>query len=285
MQEEIKKAILWLIGVIGIRLDRQCDFGQYEEAWGNHKADCRRIIRITGNYIVYIDRWNNIDWETKEAFDEKRPPEEKQKSEALISHCSIYENKPIAGLSKSNILSYKTIVGEAMVNCLEGSFDAAKEILKQADEFRLDRVVEKSREWYLSYAVLISLSLISIVICLNIFELVPNESMLQKINVGTWAVAGACLSIILRSGRLQHASYAGEWLHFVESGCRIIGGFLSGQIVYLGVKSGLIFSGLVNGNDENYVIALLALLAGASERFAPSIITKIEESSSINIKE
>jgi len=276
---------MYIFTTAGMGRCEKIDFGQYREIWGGHERNCKCIIRITSDYIVYIDHRNRIDWESTDEYDATRPPEEKQKRESFISQCSIYEHKPIAGLSDSNILSYKTIVGEAMVNCLEGNFDAAAEILKHADDFRLDRVVEKSREWYLSYAVLISFSSILLILCLNIYESLDDESVLQKLNIGAWAMAGACLSIILRSGRLQHASYAGAWLHFVESGCRIIGGFLSGQIVYLGVKSGIIFSGLVNGNNEDYVIALLALLAGASERFAPSIITKVEESSSINIKE
>ena len=99
--------------------------------------------------------------------------------------------------------------------------------------------------------------------------------LLPYINIGSWAIAGACLSIILRSGNLQHASYAGKWLHFVDSGCRLIGGFITGQIIYLGIKSGILFSSLVENNNSQYIICLLALLAGASERFAPSIITKI----------
>ena len=97
------------------------------------------------------------------------------------------------------------------------------------------------------------------------------------INVGAWAVAGACLSIILRSGNLKNASYAGRRLHFIESGCRLVGGFITGQIVYLGIKSGVLFSSLVGDSNSQYMICLLALLAGASERFAPSIITKIDE--------
>jgi len=260
--------------------DSACDFGQYDKLWGAHKNSCKRIIRITGRYIVYIDRQKNIDWETTEDYDTCRSQEGRQENEKVLSQCLITEHKPTAGLSESTILSFKTIIGEAIVNCLESNCESSLEILKQADEFRLDRVVEKSRGWYLSYSVLISGLLIVMVLravnCANFL----SEEALWHIRIGAWAVAGACLSIILRSGRLQHASYAGRQLHFIESGCRILGGFISGQIVYLGIKSGVIFSSLVDGDNAPYVISFLALLAGASERFAPSIITKIEETSS-----
>lgn len=85
------------------------------------------------------------------------------------------------------------------------------------------------------------------------------------INIGAWAIAGACLSIILRSGNLKNASYAGKRLHFIESGCRLIGGFITGQIIYLGIKSGILFSSLIGNSNSQYMIRLLALLAGASE--------------------
>lgn len=259
----------------------RCDFGQYEKLWGNHIDNCKRIIRITDNYIVFVDKNNNIDWETTAACDSSRPEESRKNIEKMLSQCSITEHKPTGGLSEASVLSFKSIVGEAIVNCLENNCDGSAEILKQADEFRVDRVIEKSREWYLGFAIVISAVLISIAWVVNRKNFADCEGISQSIDIGSWAISGACLSIILRSGRMQHASYAGRYLHFMESGCRLIGGFISGQIVYLGVKSGVIFSGLVSSTNSQYVIPLLALLAGASERFAPSIITKIEDSASI----
>lgn len=259
--------------------EEACDFGQYDELWKVHKNSCKRIIRITGRYIVCIDRQNNIDWETTEEYDKSKSEEGRRENEKVLSQCLIAEHKPTAGLSESTILSFKTIIGEAIVNCLESNCEGSLEILRQADEFRLDRVVEKSRSWYLSYSVLISVLLIVAVLiaarCANL-----SEETLSHLKIGAWASAGACLSIMLRSGRLQHASYAGRQLHLIESACRIFGGFISGQIVYLGIKSGIIFSSFVIGDNSPYVISFLALLAGASERFAPSIITKIEEAPS-----
>lgn len=259
----------------------QNDFGQYESLWGHHKDNCKHIIRITKDYIVFIDTRNNIDWETTEACDAVKAGEDKGSIEKILSHCLITEHKPTRGLSNSSILSFKMIVGEALVNCLENNCDGSIEILNQADEFRLDRVVEKSREWYLSFTVTITAVLILIALLFNTENTPISVESLQMIKIGAWAITGSCLSIILRSGRLQHASYAGKWLHFVESGCRLIGGFISGQIVYLGVKSGILFASLVTTENSPYIISFLALLAGASERFAPSIITKLEDSASI----
>lgn len=254
---------------------QKCDFGQYEELWKSHKDSCKNIIRITSNYIVYIDKNINIDWETTEEYDQKKDDKDRIDGEKILSHCLITEHKPTGGLSEGSLLSFKTIVGEAIVNCLERNFDGATEILKLADEFRTDRVIEKSREWYLLSTTVFSAIVILISILINANNIQIWSELLPYINIGTWAVVGACLSIILRSGNLQHASYAGKWLHIVDSGCRLVGGFITGQIIYLGIKSGILFSNLALSNNSQHMISLLALLAGASERFAPSIITKI----------
>ncbi len=257
------------------------DFGQYDELWNAHKNSCKQIIRITSKYIVYIDWENSIDWETTDEYDNSMSIEGKSEYEKMLSQCLIAEHKPSAGLSETTLLSFKAIIGEAIVNCLEHNCKGSLDILKQADEFRLDRVIEKSRSWYLSYSILISGILITaVLLVLNHTKCLSPETT-WHLKAGAWAAAGACLSIILRSGHLYHASYAGRQLHIIESGCRIFGGFISGQIVYLGIKSGMIFSNLANGEKQFYAISLLALLAGASERFAPSIITQIEESSSL----
>lgn len=258
-----------------------CDFDQYDKSWAHHKVRCKQIIRITKNYIVFIDIRNNIDWETTEAYDASISREINGEREKALSQCLIAEHKPTEGLSEASILSFKTIVGEAIVNCLENNLDGSSDILKQADEFRLDRVVEKSREWYLSFTVTLSSISILFAILISSKNIPIWEGVLENINIGAWAIAGACLSIILRSGNMQNASYAGMKLHFIESGCRLIGGFISGQIVYLGIKSGILFASLVDTNHSQYIISFLALLAGASERFAPSIITKIEDPASI----
>lgn len=256
-----------------------CDFGQYEDAWGQHKANCKSIIRITENYIVYIDKRNNIDWETDDKKISALLEDDKKNQEKLLSQCLISEHKPTGGLSEESILSFKTIIGEAIVNCLENNYDVSVDILLQAHEFRIDRIVEKSREWYLTYTVTIAGTLILITLMANAKGYQIGRELLEYINFGIWGVAGACLSIILRTGRMQNASYSGKKLHIIESGCRLISGFISGQIVYLGIKSGILFANISDANNPQYIISFLALMAGASERFAPSIITKIEGSS------
>ena len=75
---------------------------------------------------------------------------------------------------------------------------------------------------------------------------------------------------------MRTACYSGIRLHIVDSGSRLIGGFITGQIIYLGVISGSLFPRLIDYSNGDSFIFLMALLMGASERFAPSIIERVE---------
>lgn len=264
--------------------DYKNDFGLFAEQWSGHKDNYKQIVRVTESYIVYVTKDNKIDWETTKEHDDCIAKADKKEYEKALSQCSVTEHKPTDGLSEASLLSFKIIVGEAIVNCFEGNFHGSAEILSEADKYRVDRIIEKSREWYLSYTLFLSALTVFSVVVLNILDVVCSEEVLLRINCGAWAVVGACLSIILRSGRFQHASYAGKPLHFIESASHLIGGGISGLIAYFCIKSGIVFSSLITTENQQYIISLVTLLTGASERFAPSIITKIENISSTTDK-
>lgn len=279
-----KRIFNWKNRKFPSNFDYKNDFGIFAEQWSGHKDNYKQIIRVTESYIVYVTKANMIDWETTKGHDDCKAKDDKKEYEKALSQCSVTEHKPTYGLSEASLLSFKIIVGEAIVNCFEGNFQGSAEILTEADKYRVDRIIEKSREWYLSYTLFLTALTIFSVVVLNILDSVCSDEVLLRINYGAWAVAGACLSIILRSGQLQHASYAGKTLHFIESASHLVGGGISGLIAYFGIKSGIIFSSLITTENQQYIISLATLLSGASERFAPSIITKIENISSATDK-
>ncbi|UJA04226.1 hypothetical protein F9230_07625 [Acinetobacter johnsonii] len=255
------------------------DFGNYAELWKHHKDNYKFIVRITKDYIVFVNKNNDVDWETTDEFDDnlKGLPEEKDFNK-FISECQNLDQQPIEGLNESSIVSLKKIIGEAIVNCFEFNYEAAIKILVDAEKFRSDRLIEKSREWYLTNTILLTITftpLIFLITKYNLFNI--QNSSLEMINSGAFAIIGACFSIILRSGQLCHASYAGKRLHFLESSSRLLGGFITGIIIYFGFKSGIIFASIITKENSLYLLPLLAIIAGSSERFTPSIITQIEK--------
>lgn len=255
------------------------DFGNYAELWKHHKDNYKFIVRITNRYIVFVNNNNDIDWETTDEFDSKLEgsPEEKDHNK-YISESQNLDQQPTEGLSESSIISLKKIIGEAIVNCLEFDCEAAKKILADAEKFRSDRLIEKSREWYLTYTISLTILFLLLIFWLNKLNFFNfNIESFEMINSGAFAIVGACFSIILRSGQLCHASYAGKTLHFLESCSRLLGGFITGLIIYFGLKSGIIFASIITKENSLYLLPLLAIIAGSSERFTPSIITQIEK--------
>ena len=261
-----------------------CEFGKYKDTWEHHLDNCKVIIRITDNYIVFLDKENDLDWETTEHHDASIPNDYKKQYDKTLSQCTILEHQPINGLSKDSIKSFKSIIGEAIVTCLEQNYEVSENFCTDAEKFRMDRLIEKSREWYLSFSILFSAIIVFFCAASNSSEYSLRPLLLEHINIGAWAVAGSCLSIILRSGKLQHASYAGIRLHIIESFSRLVGGFLSGQLIFLGLQSGVVLSTLANVEHYQQLTYFMALLAGASERIAPSIITIMENTTSKETK-
>lgn len=261
----------------------ESEFGSYAEQWKSHQHNFIYIVRITADYIVYINKKMNIDWETSKEYDQKsleNPDQGKEQSDC-ISLCMNLEQKPIEGMSSFSTISFKKIICEAIVNCFEGNCESAKKALSEAESYRIERVIEKSREWYLLFTILISTTLISIIYLINMINLSWQVETVQMVNSSGFAILGACLSIILRSGNLFHASYAGEKLHFVECLSKLLGGAITGLIIFFSIKSNLIFASIITVDNSHYLYPLFSLLAGASERFTPSIISNFEKFKSI----
>lgn len=258
-------------------------FGKYAEKWKTHHNNFMYIVRITENYIVYINKNLLVDWETSAEFDQKisANPEEEKKQSEYISCCMNLEQKSIEGLTENTIVSFKKIICEAIVNCFDGNYEPAKIMLKEAEEFRIERLIEKSREWYLSFTILISATFLSIIYLINYLNSYWLAETFQMLNAAAYAIVGACLSIILRSGHLVHASYAGEKLHFIECCSRLLGGAITGLIIFFSIKSNLIFTSTITAENSHYLYPLFSILAGASERFTPSIISNFEKFNSI----
>jgi hypothetical protein len=86
---------------------------------------------------------------------------------------------------------------------------------------------------------------------------------------------GALLSVITRSGTLRFDCSAGRSLHHIEAASRICAGVLSGVLIALAVESGLVLGPLLASANRVTILLVAAFAAGTTERFAPSIISKL----------
>jgi len=65
-------------------------------------------------------------------------------------------------------------------------------------------------------------------------------------------------------------------LHYMEGTSRVIAGSLSGLLMYFAVISGQLLPALLESSNPELAILFVAILSGASERWAPSIVSHLE---------
>ena len=87
---------------------------------------------------------------------------------------------------------------------------------------------------------------------------------------------GAVLSMIFRMGRNFTTSEAPKALHILEGASRIFAGCLSGLLAAGFVKIGLVLPTFGDPDHLHLAMILAAAASGASERWIPSLIAKLD---------
>ena len=93
---------------------------------------------------------------------------------------------------------------------------------------------------------------------------------------------GALLSVILRMGKSNLDFNASKKLHYLEGSSRVVAGIISALIVAICIKSGILLPIFAKIESTHIAMILGGLVAGASERFAPSIINKLNNQLNYN---
>jgi hypothetical protein len=141
------------------------------------------------------------------------------------------------------------------------------------------RSEETSRRWYL----IASYKAAGPVVLLGVLLWIGRHYATVLLGLGAFHIAlavvagamGALLSVITRSGALRFDCSAGRPLHDLEGASRICAGMLSGALLALAVESGLVLGPLLAGANRVNILLVAAFAAGTTERFAPSIISKL----------
>ncbi len=175
------------------------------------------------------------------------------------------------------------MVGEGVARSLDHDYETANTILDNARSYIADRNVEASRYWQLVTACVLgllgALSGLELWALRGWLTLVWGELVYFLVLAGVAGSLGAVLSMIFRMGHSFPTSEAPRKLHVLEATSRVFAGCLSGLLVAGSIRSGLILSVLKDSGQTNLAMLLAAMASGASERWAPSLIAKIEGSS------
>ena len=261
------------------------DKKDYENEWPG--LPIKYLIIASKEYIVFLDNENDLDWKTSDVFDERiRSFEDKKEYFSVKNEIDSAENTPINHLDDKVIIGFKRQLGEALVRAFEGDYDNAIVMVKHAQDYIFKRNIEQSRYMYLVSCGLTTVICIFVAIVFWLFrdKLILNIGntvffIILSVLIGS---LGALLSVILRMGKTSLDYNASEKLHYLEGSSRVFAGMISAFIVALSIKSGILLPIFAKLESTNIAIVLGGLIAGASERFAPSIINKLDGVTNLN---
>ncbi|MBF0550436.1 MAG: hypothetical protein HQK60_07865 [Deltaproteobacteria bacterium] len=249
----------------------------YEKQWPG--LDIKHLVISTDSFIVWVDPELDVDWATNDSFDKDGPKDEAAHHQILNRAASI-ECIPIEHISETVRLSFKRMLGEGIARSLEHDYENAKKMLDSAEAFIQARNGELARSWYLSGSFRTAgLAIIAgLVLWLIRDYAVPflGQTLFDLMIASVAGATGALLSVIMRMGDATLDSAAGRNMHLLESASRIVAGMISAIVVASAIKADLIFPIFSKLSCPQVAIVLAGLVAGSSERLAPSIIRKIE---------
>jgi len=242
----------------------------------------RRLIISTDEYIVFIDNDLDVDWATKDEYDEKGYLDT-TKHNQIVNLVAELECIPNYHHSDSIRLDFKRMCGEALARSLDNDYENANIMAEKAFVYITERNEEQSRYWYLKASV------ISGIVCIMAFltcwycriEITSSlgETARFCILASLAGGIGAMLSIILRIGNSKLSSAAGEKIHYWEGCSRVLAGCLLGFAVSLVLKAGIVLPHVMSSEYQNASLLAFGFISGISERFVPSIISKVIETS------
>lgn len=170
------------------------------------------------NYVVFIDIAGDLDWLCDDDHSEKTL---KRESSALLARALSIEAAPCKQLSEQERMSFKKILGAAMVSAFEESYDDAETLMAQAQTFLRQRTEERSRKWMLFGSTVLMFALALLMrLCFNANIRTPS----------LFGLLGAYVSIVGHSGTRQANANAGKPLHWLEALVRLVVGMILGNI-------------------------------------------------------
>jgi hypothetical protein len=247
--------------------------------WAEHLKDEYVLIKSTGDFIVWLDENRDVEWETTQAYDEEL--EKKGFDFGDVSNrVAFLQAVPTNHLSHEIKTAYRTMLGEGLCRGLEQDNESAMTILDQAEEFVTARNREQARLWYVAASGTATLSfvLLTPAVAYGLPRLLSNASDATSnvLLAGLGGATGALFSILLRVGKAPLDPSAGRPIHLMEGFGRIVVGVIGAAIVLSASRAGFILPNLTSNSG----LALLCLVAGASERLVPGLVDSVELSAS-----
>jgi len=241
---------------------------------------CQLNSKGGAELYVYIDADVDLEWGYSDEFEMTLDANAKQNIRRVANEIALLE--PTAhNWPKDLKLAAKRLLGEAVVSACEGDAVGSAEAIAQAKKFINAKSKQVSRFWTLRACLFTG----GVAALAGAGLLIGKNSVQASLGQFAFLMAmcfcagciGAVLFVVLKFGKQPNAdSTAERHLHYLEGVARIVGGGIAGTLVGSMVKLGLILPIFGQTGTESLAMCAAAMIAGASERLAAGIITKVE---------
>jgi len=234
-----------------------------------------------GEIKVFVDNALDLEWECDDKAGKliDVPPLKVAVRKILNGVADI---EPVAHNWPDDLkLTSKRLMGEAIASVLRDDVEGAEVALENAKKYVRGKSKQVSRYWTLQGCLIVG----GLAAIAGLIEIVSRAWVTAQIGripflmtLCFWAgCVGALLFVVLRFGTPHKVdSTAEKHLHYLESLARIVGGGIAGVLVGGMVKLGLILPVFGQTGMETLAMCAAAMIAGASERLAAGIVTKVE---------
>lgn len=238
----------------------------------------KSIIYQTNDFIVTIDRKNELNWSSKQDLDYAPDFGE------IESRVSLSENLVERLFWRKNTFSYKRMLGGVMVRLLaDKNSDSAKSMLNEINDRIYEHGKESVRMAYI-YSALFGLAFSAIgLIFIALWGLKFSQQLQSGNPIYETALCvflggiGAFISTFFRFKNYSGSLIAGNPIHRLDGTLRIVYGMVAGLFLSFAVKGNILAGFAYQENSGRWILYFLAMVAGASEVLIPNLIKQSEE--------
>ena len=225
-----------------------------------------------GMYIVYLDIEDDLDWSITDKEEKILDGEKFWKLMAIVNSM---QNRPcVIQLDKKKKRQYNCLLGTALILAIERREEEFEKCIKEAEKYIEEREYEITRKWNAEICC-VTFIVISLLYSLD-RGILNNDSQINCLNFLWYGAIGVLFSVLQHNAYINASCTAGKTLLICEVISKYIVGMISSFIVIYAFKTGIFMTGFVAEKHEKDFMLLLGIVAGFSERLAPSLIGKIE---------
>lgn len=249
----------------------------YMKLWPD--IEVKFLVLATEDFIVFIDKENDLDWATSEKYD-KRGILKKSEFRNIINQVAMEECNTPSYLSAEVRIKFKRLLGEAIASALKENYNLALTTITSSKEYILARNDERIRfDYFISQTLVIFvLSIFLVILWINKNHLTEciGLNLFNIMYASIMGAYGSYFSTLTRLGDIHFDITSGMLIHRSNALIKLILGLFSGMLIFLAFETKTFVAFIKLENSIYLYYSFIGFIAGISERFIPSIISNVE---------